>query len=47
MSDKQDRIRQRAYEEWQKEGEAHGWHDRHWSEAEAEISAMISPRPAN
>lgn len=39
MSDKEERIRQRAYEKWQKEGETHGWHDRHWAEAEQEISA--------
>ena len=39
MSDKEERIRQRAYEKWQKAGESHGWHDRHWAEAEAELSS--------
>jgi hypothetical protein len=39
MSDKEERIRQRAYEKWQKQGEEHGWHDRHWAEAESEIAA--------
>jgi hypothetical protein len=39
MSDREERIRQRAYEKWQKEGEEHGWHDRHWAEAEREIAA--------
>ena len=47
MSDKEDRIRQRAYEKWQKEGESHGWHDRHWSEAEAEVSAEDQPLPSD
>ncbi len=39
MSEREERIRQRAYEKWQKEGEAHGWHDRHWAEAESEVDA--------
>jgi hypothetical protein len=43
MSDKEDRIRQRAFEKWQKDGETHGWHDRHWAEAEAEVSAEGEP----
>ncbi|MBS9719281.1 DUF2934 domain-containing protein [Tianweitania sp. BSSL-BM11] len=47
MSDKEDRIRQRAYEKWQKEGESHGWHDRHWAEAEAEVSAEDQPLPSD
>lgn len=47
MSDKEDRIRQRAYEKWQKEGESHGWHDRHWSEAEAEVAAEDGLLPSD
>ena len=42
MSDKEERIRQLAYEKWQKDGENHGWHDRHWAEAEAEVSSQES-----
>jgi hypothetical protein len=37
--DKEERIRQRAYEKWQKEGAEHGWHERHWAEAEREIDS--------
>ena len=39
MNDREERIRQRAYDKWQKDGETHGWHDRHWNEAESEISS--------
>ncbi|TPM34197.1 DUF2934 domain-containing protein [Mesorhizobium sp. B2-3-4] len=32
-----DRIRDRAYDIWQREGGHHGDHDRHWRQAEMEI----------
>ncbi|WP_192247486.1 DUF2934 domain-containing protein [Mesorhizobium silamurunense] len=31
------KIRQRAYEIWEREGRLFGNHDRHWQQAEAEI----------
>lgn len=31
--DKEDRIRQRAYEIWEREGRPHGRHEDHWHEA--------------
>ncbi|MGQ9368496.1 DUF2934 domain-containing protein [Azospirillum sp. A39] len=34
-----DRIRQRAHEIWEREGNPHGRHDEHWAQAEAEIAA--------
>ncbi|WP_207478782.1 DUF2934 domain-containing protein [Arenibaculum pallidiluteum] len=36
MDDREDRIRQRAYEIWEKEGRPEGRHDQHWSQAETE-----------
>ncbi|MER9405283.1 DUF2934 domain-containing protein [Mesorhizobium caraganae] len=35
--DRNERIRRRAYEIWQREGAAHGEHERHWHQASAEI----------
>ncbi|MDX8480707.1 DUF2934 domain-containing protein [Mesorhizobium sp. VK24D] len=35
--DRIEKIRQRAYEIWQREGEPHGDHERHWHQAEMEI----------
>ncbi|AZO47961.1 MAG: DUF2934 domain-containing protein [Mesorhizobium sp.] len=35
--DRLEKIRQRAYEIWEREGRLFGNHDRHWSQAEAEI----------
>ncbi|RVD47467.1 MAG: DUF2934 domain-containing protein [Mesorhizobium sp.] len=35
--DRDDKIRDRAYEIWQREGGGHGDHDRHWHQAEMEI----------
>jgi len=38
MSDERhEKIQQRAHEIWQREGGAHGEHERHWQQAEAEI----------
>jgi hypothetical protein len=38
-SDRDARIRQRAYQIWHKEGRRHGSHDAHWRQAEREIAA--------
>ncbi|TIS85568.1 DUF2934 domain-containing protein [Mesorhizobium sp.] len=35
--DKHERIRRRAYEIWEREGQAHGLHERHWNQATFEI----------
>ena len=35
--DRSDKIRDRAYAIWQREGGAHGDHERHWHQAEMEI----------
>ncbi|MEY9199389.1 hypothetical protein ABIA16_004568 [Sinorhizobium fredii] len=35
--DREKRIRERAYEIWEREGRKHGDHERHWEEAEAEL----------
>lgn len=35
--DRQERIQQRAYQIWQREGGIHGDPERHWHQAEAEI----------
>jgi hypothetical protein len=38
MSDeKHERIRRRAYEIWEREGQTHGLHERHWNQATLEI----------
>ncbi|MDX8460584.1 DUF2934 domain-containing protein [Mesorhizobium humile] len=36
-SDKYERIKRRAYEIWQRSGEAHGQHEEHWHQAREEI----------
>ena len=48
MSDKEHKIRARAYELWEREGRGHGSHDRHWSEATRQVEAeeADSARPA-
>jgi hypothetical protein len=38
-SDREERVRQRAYEIWQSEGHGHGRHEDHWHQAEREIAA--------
>jgi hypothetical protein len=38
-SDREERIRQRAYQIWQSEGHGHGRQDDHWHQAEREIAA--------
>jgi hypothetical protein len=36
--DRQNRIRQRAHEIWEREGRPQGAHERHWQQAESEIA---------
>jgi DUF2934 family protein len=36
-SDREKRVRERAYQIWQREGEPHGRAGDHWAQAEAEI----------
>ena len=38
-SNREERIKQRAYELWQTEGHGHGRHEDHWHRAEREITA--------
>nr|WP_210201736.1 DUF2934 domain-containing protein [Mesorhizobium loti] len=40
--DRQERIRQRAHEIWEREGRPHGAHERHWHQAAGEIEAEQS-----
>jgi hypothetical protein len=35
--DREERVRARAYDLWQREGGSHGSHERHWSEASRQI----------
>ncbi|PAQ08458.1 DUF2934 domain-containing protein [Mesorhizobium temperatum] len=35
--DKHERIRRRAYEIWEREGQTHGLHEHHWTQATLEI----------
>ena len=37
--DRDERIRQRAHELWEREGRPHGRHDDHWQQAREEIDA--------
>jgi hypothetical protein len=46
LSDREHKIRQRAYTIWQGEGEPHGRDEHHWSQAEAEVDAGETPAPA-
>jgi hypothetical protein len=47
MSDKdrEERIRNKAYEIWEREGASHGSHDRHWREATAHVDAESTAKP--
>lgn len=38
-TEREDRIRNRAHEIWQREGQPHGRHDDHWQKAREEIEA--------
>ncbi|AZO00029.1 DUF2934 domain-containing protein [Mesorhizobium sp. M9A.F.Ca.ET.002.03.1.2] len=35
--ERHEKIQQRAYQIWEREGSVHGDHERHWHQAEAEI----------
>ncbi len=37
MFDREERVRRRAYEIWEREGSPHGRHDAHWMQALTEI----------
>lgn len=37
----QDRIKQRAYEIWEREGRPEGHESKHWSRAEQELQAQL------
>ncbi|WP_345892638.1 DUF2934 domain-containing protein [Sinorhizobium meliloti] len=40
--EREERIRQRAYEVWEKDGKRHGDHERHWQQAADEIDKETS-----
>jgi hypothetical protein len=40
MTDRERRIRERAYLIWEHEGQPEGQADRHWQEAERELDAL-------
>lgn len=42
--DRDERIRQRAYEIWQKEGAPEGRQAEHWQQAEREIDGETEPK---
>ncbi|MET0942788.1 MAG: DUF2934 domain-containing protein [Mesorhizobium sp.] len=39
IGDREERIRQRAHEIWEREGRPHGADDRHWHQAAREVDA--------
>jgi len=44
--DRQDRIRQRAHEIWEKAGRPEGAHQEHWEQATAEVDGAAKPKKA-
>ena len=40
--DRQDRIRQRAHEIWEKAGRPEGAHQEHWEQATAELDGAVA-----
>lgn len=40
-SDRESEIRKKAYEKWESEGRREGNHDRHWAEAEHELTTDL------
>jgi hypothetical protein len=42
-SDWEKRVRKRAYQLWQREGEPHGRAEEHWAQAEAEVEIEHEP----
>ncbi|TPK66732.1 DUF2934 domain-containing protein [Mesorhizobium sp. B2-4-19] len=43
--DRQDRIRNRAHQIWQEEGQPAGLHERHWHQAAADIDREDAGKP--
>jgi len=41
--DRENRIREKAHQIWEKEGRPHGHDKRHWNEAERELNTDASP----
>lgn len=39
QDDREERIRRRAHEIWEREGQPEGKHDEHWAQATAEVAA--------
>ncbi|QKC78097.1 DUF2934 domain-containing protein [Mesorhizobium erdmanii] len=44
--DRQERIRNRAHQIWQEEGQPAGHHERHWHQAAADIEREDAGKPA-
>ncbi|WP_214474110.1 DUF2934 domain-containing protein [Mesorhizobium sp. dw_380] len=44
--DRQERIRNRAHQIWQEEGQPAGQHERHWHQAAADIDRETAGKPA-
>lgn len=45
MDDREDKIRARAYEIWERDGKQSGHHDRHWSQATDEVDGEAQSGP--
>lgn len=41
--DREDRIRRRAYDLWEREGRPEGEHERHWHQAARDVDELIPP----
>jgi len=44
--EREDQIRRRAHEIWEREGRQHGQHDQHWEQARAELEREAEGDPA-
>lgn len=45
--DRQDSVRERAYQLWEEEGHPEGQHERHWRDAEDELADKTSVEDNN
>ncbi len=45
MTDREDKIRQRAYNIWEQEGYPHGHADDHWHRAAREVEGSVAAEP--
>ena len=45
--DRQDSVRERAYQLWEEQGHPEGQHERHWRDAEDELSDKTSVEDNN